>query len=247
MFLSLCIFATVIVDPSRFILIGEPGVKLTQSINIINASTNPVDLTAVLYDWELNEEGKLEEMPIGTLVDSLGSSIKFSPKKFSLNPGQAQVVRFTVEVPTDATEHKGIVFFEEEIPVVGNQSGATVTTKIGATIYVAPENATLAFELLDTNVVLIGDGVYFLVEAVNKGTAHIRFGINYKLQTKSGMLLKEDTYSEQVLFPGKTSKLYYPVAILPSGDYRLALEFNFTGFTKTHNQAISFTLLGDNQ
>ena len=33
--------------------------------------------------------------------------------------------------------------------------GTTITTKIGATIYVAPEDATLAFEIIDVNVSLI--------------------------------------------------------------------------------------------
>lgn len=241
---SLTALATIIVDPSRFVLVGPPGTRLTQSINVMNTGDAPVNLTAVLYDWVLDNQGKLQELPAGTLEDSLGASLKFSPRQFKLEPGQTQVVRFTVEVPTDGIERKGIVFFEEELPIPGDQMGTTITTKIGATIYVAPEDATLAFEIIDVNVALIDGSVYFLVEAVNQGTAHIRFAIDYKLQTATGSVLLHDSYSEQVLLPGKTSKLYYPVAAVPSGDYRLSLVFKFTGFDVTHEQAIAFRVLG---
>ena len=125
---SLTALATVIVDPSRFVLVGPPGTRLTQSINVMNTGDAPVNLTAVLYDWVLDNQGKLQELPAGTLEDSLGASLKFSPRQFKLEPGQTQVVGSQWKSQQTALNVRAL-FFEEELPIPGDQMGTTIPPK----------------------------------------------------------------------------------------------------------------------
>lgn len=233
--------ATIMVEPSRFILKVEPGKKETGAINVINAGKTPATLRVVLYDWDLDEDGNLSEVNPGTYSDSLEKLIKFNPKQFTVQPGQSQVVRFTIDGPTDGIEHKGIVFFEETLALPGDSLGANVTSMIGTTIYVAPTKILRAIRFLEMDVKIDGQ-VRYVVKAINEGDGHLRFSTSYKLQTENGKTLKEGSFKEEVLLPKHTLALEYPLTDLSSGKYRLLLQMRFYGINNTYDEAIEFSI-----
>ncbi len=234
--------AAILVEPSRFILQIEPGKKETGAITIINTGDTPANLAAILYDWDISSDGKLNETVAGTRTDTLNGLIKFNPRQFTINPGQSQIVRFTIEAPKDNIEHKGIVFFEETI-ASGGEVGTLITTKIGATIYAAPKGVKLSLQFQDITVTSKNDEVSLNIKAVNNGNAHLRMTVIYQLQNKAGKKLKDGSLSEQVLLCAKDATFSLPIANnLPSGDYRLILDIAFYGVESRLNRAIEFSI-----
>jgi len=241
-FLGITSLAAVMVEPGRFILQIEPGKKETGAITVINIGDADAKLEAVLYDWDIGEDGKLNETTAGSRTDTLNGLIKFNPRQFTIKPGQSQVVRFTIDAPTDNIEHKGIVFFEEVIASGGDVS-TLITAKVGATIYAAPKGAKRSIHFNNISVSATKETVDLVVKAINNGNVHLRMVIQYKLQTKSGKVVLEDSFKEQVLLSGKEVAFNLPITTnLASGQYRLILDFSFYGIESSYNQVVEFSI-----
>lgn len=242
-FLGTLSLAAILVEPSRFILKIEPGKRESGFITVINTGSLPADLKAVLYDWDLSETGELIELQAKTRTDSLDGLIKFNPRQFTIQPGKAQIVRFTIDAPQDGLEHKGVVFFEESFVPPSGTIGATVTTKVGPIFYVAPTNIELALQFNDIRVVQENNQTFFKVFALNNGKGHIRLTISYKLQTKEGKTLKEDALPEQVILPGKNLDQLFSIAEnLHNGDYRLIVVLSYFGYTRFNEGVLEFSI-----
>lgn len=239
---SLFSLATVMVEPSRFILKIEPGQKQTGVITVINAGLIPTTLNAVLYDWQLNEEEKLQALVAGTRSDSLEKLIKFNPKNFTIQPGQAQIVRFTIEAPTDGIEHKGIVFFEENIALAGDGIGANVTSRIGTTIYAAPVDVKHSLLIKELRPFLDDEQINLLFSAHNNGTGHLRLRISYYLQNKQGKTLKEGSINELVILPDDEKIVVEPITKLSSGEYRLLMQVAFYDIEQRFEHTAEFSI-----
>ncbi|MDD2430378.1 MAG: hypothetical protein PHD88_09745 [Firmicutes bacterium] len=243
-FLTLAISADLLIEPSRIIVEIEPGGKTSGAISIINTGKKPLDLKAVLYDWDLEETSELIELEAGLKEDSLDNLIKFNPREFTILPGKSQVVRYTIQAPDDSLEHKGIVFFEQTItPPKGSMIGATVKNKIGTIFYVSTPLIEMDITFEDISLSSENGNHFLKVVADNTGKGHIRLIISYLLQTKEGKTLKEETLPDQVLLVGKKLNSSFPIiGDLAPGNYRLIVNLSYSGYTQRNQGVLEFSI-----
>ena len=174
------------VEPSKFILHCRRAGSPTRS-----KSPTPRyggGITAVIYDWTLDQEGRLVTFRAGERADTLDGLIKFNPRRFKLAPGQSQYVRFTLTAPKsgDWLERRGIIFFEESRPS-SDPLGSTMVFQVGTTVYLSFTETVHSFRLLGVKVEATPHGPpAILLGVANEGQAHIRYQIAYQISGEDG-------------------------------------------------------------
>lgn len=240
--------AAIRVEPSRFILHADPNQRITGAIEVRNTGSRDIELMAHLYDWTINEEtDHLQEFPLGTLPSSLVGMVRFNPRQFSLEPGETQLVRFSILLPQEKTEmeRRGIVFFEHTDHFNETGMGASVVSMVGTTIYVQPLEYELRFHLRDALVYRTDTGnhvVGFWVE--NLGDVHVRYRVHYRVFDSMNKVVDEHFFpSELVLLPQFSRMPAFPLATdLPPGDYVLLMNLHFSATETPLSHSLRFSI-----
>ena len=235
------------VEPARFIISVNPGVRKTGVIKVTNKGEEEIDVKAILYDWDLDRNDSLVTLKAGTKEETLDDLIKFNPRQFKIGPGKTQVVRFTITAPEDLEkERRGIVFFEEETGLTEESTGAKVVTQIGTAIYFVPTTAEFKFKLLGAQVRIAEseeENNLGLLLLQNEGEAHIRYKVNYKIINSKGALIANSEVTEKVILPKKTRVLSFPIQKkLAAGKYKMFLELEFYGTEKSASYTLPFAV-----
>lgn len=101
------------VSPPRFELKLDQRRSSTQSFQVVNNGKKPSTFRIYTQDWTLDEKNNIKAVP--TSEQSLSSSIVVNPVRFTIPPGKAQSVRFSVRprVQPKSGEHRAFIFIEE--------------------------------------------------------------------------------------------------------------------------------------
>ncbi len=239
--------ASIKVDPSRVIFHMEEGQRKTGTIQVYNNSNRELDLFAVLYDWELDEENNLVDYESGTFEHSLDGLIRFNPRQFSLGPGESQLVRFTITFPEEENpfERRGIIFFEHEDPLDEDDvAGAQLRTMIGTTVYAMPEIYEISLHYLEGLVHESEDGTFWgAILLGNNSPVHTRLEVDYTLINEKGAVIEEGRSEERVLLPQDVRGIYFPLEEnFEPGNYQLLCDINLVGIDFTISESISFEI-----
>ncbi|MFW6035926.1 MAG: molecular chaperone [Halothermotrichaceae bacterium] len=235
-FFSCIASASVRVEPSRFIFIVDPGERVTGSIKVTNNGEETLELSAALYDWTIDEENQPLMFKEGKLDSSLQGTIKFNPRQFTLEPGETQIVRFTVKAgDNQIKEKRGIVFFEHDYPLVENKTGARIVAQVGSNIYLISTKTKFNFKLekvdIDTDT---NENMLLNLDLKNNGDAHIRATGNYKIIDDKGVLSTKGSITKSIILPSMKSVLKIPLEEkLAEGKYKVILTFNFHGIKES--------------
>jgi hypothetical protein len=132
---------TVGVDPVARLFEAVPGQTITQVLNIYNPNPAavPLSVSAYLSDMDISDVGATTYLAAGTLKESLKNWMTFSPASLQLGGQQTQQVRYTVQVPVNATPgtHWIMLMFEGQDP--SPKPGKTLASfrlRVAHTIYV---------------------------------------------------------------------------------------------------------------
>lgn len=242
--MSITTYAAVKVEPARIIMNSRLDTRTTGVINVVNNGDSQVFLQAYLYDWTEDNAGSLITRNPGQLETSLDDYIKFNPRSFILEPGQKQVVRFTITTPEDLNkELRGIVFFEEEISYSEEGTGARVITQVGTVIYLIPENVNYHFKLKEVRfrAQTERENQSSLIIMENKGDAHIRCEINYKIIDSNSRLVEEGSIGEKIIIPTfERGAIINFENRLDPGKYKLLLSYKFLNNNEQKSYEIPF-------
>lgn len=247
--LTKTITATLHVEPVRLIFgLGE-GERATGAIHVTNRGNETLNLQANLYDWTLNQRDEIINYESGTLKESLHGMIRFNPQRFTLEPGEIQIVRFTITIPPgqeEDFERRGIIFVEHEDFYAGDGMGATIKSMIGTTIYAIPASTEVVFRLLATQI-HPGEGKdqWGALLVMNDGLAHLRYQITYRVVDHGGALVREGSIPQQFILPGFQKENYLFLGQLPKGKYTLHLFINLVGNSEELHHGISFQIEDD--
>ena len=238
--------ATIRVEPSRFIFTIDPGQRTTDVIQVINNTDETVELTAVYYDWNLNQEDEMLNYESGTLLESFDGLIRFNPRSLKLGPGEDQLVRFTISIPEEASgehERRGIIFFEHEAPYEGEGMGATVRTMIGTTVYAIPSSYEIDFNLRGIVHQDENSNYWGMLLVKNNSKVHLRYSIGYTIADSQGRAIEEGSLNNNVLLPDNERGLYFPIETdLEPGNYEILLNVNFIGTGEQMTTSIPFEI-----
>lgn len=239
--------AATLVEPGRFIFVAKPDERITDVIHVKNEGAKITEVSAVVYDWNLDGQDKLITYEFGARKDTLNGFIKFNPRRFKIAPGETQTVRFTLTAPGDSTvgERRGIVFFVEESSLSEQGLNAKVLTEVGSTIYLANAPLRLKIRLVSAKVDFLADGKPVLhMIAANEGSSHARFRIDYKVVNEKGALIGKGQTSEVVILPEFKKDKNFPLeGKYAPGKYNLLLELKFFNTPKTVVQSIPFAIV----
>ena len=237
-------YAAVKVEPARIIMNSKLDTRTTGVINVVNNGDSQVFLQAYLYDWTEDKTESLITRNPGELDSSLYNHIKFNPRSFILEPGQKQVVRFTITTPEDLEQElRGIVFFEEEISYSEEGTGARVITQVGTVIYLVPENVKYHFKLNEIRfkAQTESENMSSLIIMENKGNAHIRYELKYKVIDSNSRLVEEGSLEEKIIIPTfERGVIINFENRLNPGDYKLLLSYNFINNNEQKSYEIPF-------
>ncbi|WP_427162746.1 fimbrial biogenesis chaperone [Aliinostoc sp. HNIBRCY26] len=126
------------VTPSRFEVELNNNKTRTQSIRILNLSSEPLQIKAFVRSWVMSENNQLQDVTPG--AESLDQWIIFNPSQFTIPPRGAQTVRFSIRprVKPKPGEHRAVIYFQE-IPsanqLVDTKTKTNVISTFGVVIY----------------------------------------------------------------------------------------------------------------
>lgn len=86
------------VSPSVVMLRGEPGQSTTQTLTFTNGASQPLAFEMTAMDAVVRD-GKRIFVEAGTVTGSIAASAAFSPKLFTVAPGQSVGIDVTVTIP----------------------------------------------------------------------------------------------------------------------------------------------------
>ncbi len=233
------------IEPSRFIIEMAPGTRATEVINVTNTSNRRLNLIANFYDWNLDDDYSLVPHEAGSLKETLNGMIRFNPRVFSLDPGEKQLVRYTVnfsEDEEDLFERRGIIFFEHQDEFMDEGIGASIKTMIGTIVYVTPTGYNYTLSILDSLVLESEDQEFFVaILANNQGMKHARINLEYRLISEIGKVLIEDRTEERVVLPGEDRGIFFPLNYaFDPGEYEIIYTVTFFDSKETLTNSIKF-------
>lgn len=243
---SQMVSATIKVEPSRLIFTIDPGQRTTDVIKVINNTDETVELTAVYYDWDLDQKDEMLNYESGTLLESFDGLIRFNPRNLKLGPGEDQFVRFTISIPAEASgehERRGIIFFEHVAPYEGEGMGANVRTMIGTTVYALPSSYEIDFNLRGIVHQDEKNNYWGVLLAKNNSKVHLRYIIEYTIADSQGFAVEEGSLDSKVLLPDNERGLYFPIEKdLEPGNYEMILNVDFIGTDEQMSTSIPFEI-----
>lgn len=170
------------VTPPRIELKIDGNKTRTQSVRVINSSSEDIEIKAYISAWDMSEDNKLQE--IASSEQSLAQWIVFTPSRFKIKAGDAQNFRFSIrpKVQPKAGEHRAIIYFEEVPRNNSNSSVLRIVGKIGVVIYAnvgdIKREGVINSITVDTKTLRTPQAVF---DITSKGNGYVRLNGQYSI------------------------------------------------------------------
>lgn len=227
--------ATVGVDPVARLYTATPGQTITQVLTIYNPnpSKQKMRIVAYLSDMNVSETGETEFPPANTLKESSAAWTTFTPAEFELGGEESKQVRYTIQVPADATPgtHWAMLMFEAQEPAaVPGKTLASFRLRVAHTMYVnvqptkAEGSITGIFDSLPKN----ETGFYQIaVQYTNSGNVVTGVQGRVELRDAGGNLVATLPLDLIVALPNRSVLLKSSwVGPVPKGQYSALVVLN---------------------
>lgn len=248
------------VTPTRFELTVAPGEELTQAIQILNTTHEPIHVKSMLFDFD-QREGQMMMVPAGTTPASSAAWVQFTPKELDLSPQDKTFIRFTVSVPKEAQgEYRTVLRLEELPELAPTQSGTVFGIRMNIPLYIQvrgterPHATILDMSLVYTTplsrVQRFDYPLLVYVQVKNDGNVHLRpNGLLVVQEKKTGKVVYEQPLAnDDPVLPGnemtlKTGLKEWQTQL--AGDYELLVTLNYFPDAPPLIQKKAFTILED--
>lgn len=157
------------------------GKTRSQSINIKNFSSEPVEMKAHISTWAMSKDNELQE--IESNEQSLDQWIVFTPSRFTIPARGSQTVRFSIrpKVKPAPGEHRAVLFLEEVTSVNENPQAINTIGRLGVVIYGYAGDIKRIGVLNSVNVNTKSNGVTAVFDVSSTGNAHVRMKGQYAI------------------------------------------------------------------
>lgn len=126
--------AQIAVSPSRIELeIGKKSAN--SSVKLFNLGDKSVTVHTSVQHWDLDEANTIRV--IEPTPQSLDQWMVINPVDFTIPAGKSQTVRLSVRpyVEPEQGEHRGIIYFDQQLPDDAPSAGVSVTFRLGIVVY----------------------------------------------------------------------------------------------------------------
>jgi P pilus assembly chaperone PapD len=190
----------------------------SQTINIVNFASKPVEMRAFVRTWTMNENNELED--IQSSDQSLDQWIAFTPSRFTIPANGSQTIRFAIrpKVKPPNGEHRAIIYIEE-IPLQNKQNTPAVTTvaRMGVVVYAYSGEIKRVGAINSMNIDTQGNAIRAVFDVSNTGNAHVRIKGQYAIWPAANYPGAKAT--QPITVSGNSAKL--PQNVLSVGDLNL--------------------------
>ncbi|KAF3889046.1 MULTISPECIES: fimbrial biogenesis chaperone [Nostocales] len=250
------------VSPPRFEIEFNNKTR-TQSLNVTNLSSKPVEMKAYVRTWTTTEDNKFQEAQ--STEQSLDRWIVFTPSRFTIPPRSSQTIRFEIrpKVKPSPGEHRAVLYLEE-VPPGGEDSQAVVAIgRLGVVIYGYSGEIKRVGALNSVRVDTKPNGATAVFDISSTGNAHVRVKGQYAIWSAAKYpgaaatkalpdvenpqaklpenVLNAGLLDFSAVLPGTRRQLLLPISKkLPPGKYVLDINGDLSG-TRI-DQGIPFTI-----
>lgn len=193
--------------PVKYSLTVRPGVPIARDITIRNLGDAPVVVHVRLSDWTLDERGRMDFVPPGSMPASLAGLVTFEPGQFSLQAGESGVIHVVMRLPDSGgpATRWGILLSEVRPAHWPDASfGPRAIAELGTTLYLSRlEAGSTRAELVGMQVGSDGDSALSLAVTVrNPGERHLYSTGEVTLRDSSGTAVATGALGTGVVLPG---------------------------------------------
>lgn len=172
------------VSPPRFEV--ELGGRSTgESLRVFNFGEEPAEVEVSVQNWTLDEDNQLQLLE--PVEQSLASWMIINPLKFTVAPGAAQTVRFSIRPRVEPTpgEHRAIIFLKQAPAPNPDKSMLRVVGRVGIAVYAYSGPVKRASTLNDLSVDPHGPSPVVTFDISSMGDRHVRMDGRYTIWPKN--------------------------------------------------------------
>jgi fimbrial chaperone protein len=105
------------------------------SVKLFNLGDKAITVNTTVQHWDMDEFNRVRV--IEPTPQSLDQWMIINPIHFTIAPGKSQTVRLSIRpnVQPDQGEHRGIIYFKQELPEEESGSGISVNFRLGIVVY----------------------------------------------------------------------------------------------------------------
>jgi len=200
------------INNPRLVATLASGEVFNDSIELENNSDNPISINVYLQDFVYNPpfDGEKTFLPPKSVPSSLDGLVEFSPKSFSLQPGEKQKVSVTMYAGSDLQLGKnGVLFFETLIGKQKDEKGVDVDMmgRVGALLFLKPVGKEKNVSLTAT-----ATGKTVTIKAKNTSNVFVPMKGSYFLLDPDGAALDRGDLAERYLLQGDEGSIDLPLS-----------------------------------
>lgn len=221
------------VSPAVVMLRGETGQSTTQALMFTNGSSQPLAFEMKAQDAVVRN-GKRVYVEPGTVPGSIAATAAFSPRLFTVAPGQTVKIDVTVTIPPRPSV-RAIAVMCQGTTKLGN-GPLRMTASVGTLMTFALTGDVIAAEALPLTVQAptASSNLIAAQQVANSGTEPmVATGMLAILDAKGSLVGRQSIPGWRML-PGETSDIRVEYGgDLPAGHYRALVTYDLTDKTLT--------------
>ena len=187
-----------------------PGQMRTDIVTVENVSQRPLRARVTVADWFLERNGTPVFVKRGSRPGlSMSAWIEVNPTEFELEPGGAQVIRYTLSVPEDTPDASyRTAVLVESLPDFTDTPAwnvAYLTGRIGLILYNGVGTSAPAAEIVAHEVVRepgVPGEIALKLTVRNAGLVNFRLSGDSHIRTPDGHVLQVVSIPDGVVLPG---------------------------------------------
>jgi hypothetical protein len=224
------------INPMRMEIEVKAGAEKTVAFDVTAGASNSPErgrLLLSLTDWNIQEDGTVSFLPLGSSDRSASPWVLFSPSALTMEPGRSQLVRLTVTVPADAAPgaYRTAVFLQERPPAASpaaTDRKMYVRVRYTVILHVIVPPVLAHPDLVNVDVDTSQSPVRLICELTNTGNLYVRPIIVWKIKRQTGDLLQGKAEATMLLPGSKTREpIPLPGVDLQPGHYDAEVLIDF--------------------
>ena len=228
------------VTPTRFELTANPKDEVTDAIQVINNSHEPIHIKVMLLDFIQKDRHIIQGVKASPV--SCASWIRFTPNEFNLSPNDKTYVRFTLSVPEKVSGEYQTSLRLEELPQIRpEQTGMILGVRVNLPIYVkinGTENPHCTITKLTiahapvAPVLKFDYPLFIRVEVKNDGNVHLRPNglLSVREKKTEKVAYEQALQNDEPVLPGNTITLETGLKEwqrILSGEYEASVSLHY--------------------
>jgi hypothetical protein len=221
------------VSPSVVMLRGEAGQSTTQTLTFTNGTSMPLSFEMNAQDAVVRD-GKRLFVEAGTLPGSIAATTVFSPKLFTVAPGQAVNIAVTVTIPPKPAVRAIVVMCQGTTKL--GRGPLRMTASVGTLMTFALSGGVVAAQAspLDVHPPTASSNFVAAQQLSNSGTEPLVATGMLAILDAAGTLVGKQAIPAWRLLPGERTGMRVEYGgDLPSGHYRALVTYDLTDKTLT--------------